>query len=306
MRKTLTAKQKKHKQALFRRRVLLLLLLAIAIISICLFTPWFHVKTVEVVGNNLIPSERIIQMAAIPQDVNIFKVNKRAIKKSVLQIPEIESIDLHRQLPSKICLEVVETSPVMYMPYLTGFAITNKKGRVLTLSDNPPQDNLLYITGLEIKNAEICKKISVQDMVMFDIIEEMVQVFIDKGILSEFRSCHFDNLSDFYAYLVDGTKIIFGKTTDLDYKISVLSAILPKVNRIDGSYIDLTTPSRAVYGTLPAEPPVEEEPADEVKMEDGENNASDAAKKSVPDDAPSATDTSEVTETPAKTADDTQ
>ncbi len=272
MTKQVSAKQKKkRKRAIRRRRVLLLLLLASAVISICLFTPLFNVKTVEVTGNELISAEQILQTAAVPQEINIFKISKKNIKKAVLQIPEIETVRVRRRLPAKIRLEVTETRPTMYFPYMTGFAVTNENGRVMALADDAAGLDLLYITGLEIKNAKICEKISVQDTVKFDIILDTIRVLRDAGLLSEIRSCHFDSVTEFYLYLTDGTKVIFGKTTDMAYKISVLSNILPKVNRTEGSYIDLTTPSRAIYGTLDEEPP-----AETAAPEDGAPEGSDA------------------------------
>ena len=83
-----------------------MLLLVAVITSICLFTPFFNVKNIEVIGNEQISSEQILESAAIPMNMNIFRVNKRAVKKSLLKIPEIESLTIRRKLPSKLQLEV--------------------------------------------------------------------------------------------------------------------------------------------------------------------------------------------------------
>ncbi len=253
-----------------------MLLLVAIVTGICMFTPFFNVKNIDVIGNEQITSEQILTSAAIPSNVNIFRVNKRTVRKSVLKIPEIESVKIRRKLPAKLQLEVVETKAALYFPYLTGYAITNKEGRVLSVSDSEEGLDLLKITGLEIKNAEICEKISVQDTVIFDIILSTIRSFDEKGLLPEIRSCHFDNVSDYYFYLKDGTKVILGKTGNLDYKLSVLTQILPQVNRTEGAYIDLTTPERSVYGLLDPEEPAEEETvsaetadSEEVPEEDG-------------------------------------
>ncbi len=291
MTKNLTAKQKKkRKKAIRRRRVLLLLLLVAIVVSICLFTPFFRVKTVEIKGNEHISSEQILETAAVPPEINIFRVSKRSIKKAVLKIPEIEAVKIRRILPAKLRVEVTETPAAMYFPYLTGFAVTNESGRVLSLADTEEDLNLLKITGLEIKNAEICKKISVQDTVTFDIIIDTIRGFSGAGILQEMRSCHFDNLSEIYAYLNDGTKIIFGKTANMEYKLSVLVKILKQVNRTEGAYIDLTTPERSVYGMLEPEEaessPVPEETAANAEPSPApEETAADAEPSPQPEEA---------------------
>ncbi len=279
MTKPISAKQRRRaRQIARRRRVLLLLLIVAAIISICLFTPFFNVKTIELVGNEVLSTEQLLTAVSIPEDINIFALRKGLVKKALLQFPEIESVRILRKLPSKIQIQVTETKPIMYFSYKTGYAITNENGKVLSLTDTAEELNLLLITGLEIKNAEICKKISVQDTVKFDIILDTIQKFNQAELVTEIKSCHFDNLSELHMFLTDGTKIILGNTEELDYKISVLKNILPRVNRAEGAYIDLTTPSRAVYGILEPEPTPSPEPSsepeEEVKPEQNETDSS--------------------------------
>ncbi|MBE7036100.1 MAG: FtsQ-type POTRA domain-containing protein [Ruminococcaceae bacterium] len=178
MTKPLSEKQKRRRKIIKRRRrVLLSLLIIMIVISICLFTPFFNIKTVEIIGNKNIETERILTAASISNKENIFRLNKNSVKKSIQVIPEIEAVKIKRKLPSKIQITVTETEPFMYLPYETGYAITNESGRVLSLTDSNENLNLLYITGLEIKNAELCKKISVQDTVTFDIIISTLEKF---------------------------------------------------------------------------------------------------------------------------------
>ncbi len=286
----LTPKKRKKKK-IAKRRVFLLLLLIAAVLSICLFTPFFHIKTVEVVGNEVIASERILELSGIPTGQNIFRIHKRSIKKSIMSIPEIEKVKINRILPSKVRLSVTETPPVMYFPYLSGYAITNQNGRVLALSDSDEGLDLIKMTGLEIKNAEIYEKMSVQNTVSFDIMISTIQAFGKHGLLPEIRSCHFDNIADFYLYLKDGTKVIFGKTTDMEYKLSVLTAVLEQVNRTEGTYIDLTVPERTISGTLTPTPAPSATPAPE---EGGEEESPEASQE--PEESAEPESTEEETE----------
>ncbi len=260
MKNNLSQKQKKRVK-LRRRRLCFLftLLLAASAISICLFAPFFNVKSLEVKGNSAISTEQILEKAAIPEGSNIFRVNTKKVKKALLNIPEIDTVRVRRALPSKIRLEVTETKPVMYFSYMTGYVITNENGRVMATVDKVDDPNLLNITGLEIKNAELCKKISVQDDDKFDIIITTVNALSRVGILQEFRSFHLDDMQNVHAFLHDGTKIIFGKVTDMDYKLSMLTNVLVQVNRTEGAYIDLTTPEKTYYGVNEPEPEKSEE-----------------------------------------------
>ncbi|MBE7040794.1 MAG: FtsQ-type POTRA domain-containing protein [Ruminococcaceae bacterium] len=292
--KTLSQNQKRRAKLKKRRLcVTLTLLLIVAAISICLFTPFFNVKTVEVKGNSDISAEQIIKTAAIPDGINIFRVNTGKVKKALLNIPEIDSIRVRRLIPSKIRLEVTETKPVMSFSYLSGYVITNEAGRVMATVDTIDDTNLLNITGLEIKKAEICKKVSVQDTDKFDIILNTISALNRAGILQEIRSGHFDDMQNVHFYLHDGTKIIFGKITDLDYKLSVLTKVLVQVNRTEGAYIDLTTPERTYYGVIepePEEPEEGEEAEPGTEQAEGEQAESDDSEAQSDDSADSAED----------------
>lgn len=268
MKNNLSQKQKKRVK-LRRRRLcfLLTLLLAASAISICLFAPFFNVKTIEVKGNNAISTEQILERAAIPDGSNIFRVNTKKVKKALLNIPEIDAVRIRRAFPSKIRLEITETKPAMYFSYMTGYVITNESGRVMATVDKVDDQNLLNITGLEIKKAELCKKISVQDDDKFDIIIGTISAFSRVGILQEFRSFHLDDMQNVHAFLHDGTKIIFGNVKDMDYKLSMLTKVLVQVNRTEGAYIDLTTPEKTYYGVNEPEP----EETDEGEDKDTEN-----------------------------------
>ncbi len=299
MSKHLTPKKRK-KQILRRRRFLLFLVLFSALLAVCLFAPIFNIGTVEVRGNELITSEQILDVAQVPMGNNIFRINKGHIKKAVKTIPEIEEVKVSRVLPHKLRLTVTETPAVMYFPYLSGYVATNEKGRVLAKYDSEENLDLIKITGLEVKTAEIYEKISIQNTVSFDIMVDTMEMFRKKGLLPEIRSCHFDNLVDFYLYLKDGTKVIFGKISDMDYKLSVLNAVLGQVNRTEGTYIDLTVPERTVSGSIDPTPAPTAAPA-ESEETTGEGESEEASTEPSETEAPEETQAPEESEAPEET-----
>jgi len=287
MKENLTPKQKKKLKSVYiRRRVLLLLLLMAIVIGICLFTPFFNIKTVEVVGNNAISTEQILETAAIPQNVNMFKISTGKAKKALLQIPELETVKIRRVLPSKIKIEVTESLPVMYFSYQSGYVVTNDAGRVLSITDSVEGTNLLNITGLEIKNAEIRKKISVQDTGKFDIIINTIQELNRAGLLHEIRSGHFDSPANVHFYLHDGTKVIFGKVSDskdLEYTVLFFTKILEQAHRGEGAYIDLSVPEPISGFIEPPKPSPEPEEEQSEEKEDEPQEPQEASGPQTPE-----------------------
>ncbi len=270
-----TRKQlRKKKLALLRLRLILFLIIALIGLGVCVFTPIFNIKTVEVTGNEQVSTEKIIQTAAIPEKINMFKVNKKKIEKALLQYPEIESVTIRRGLPPKIKLEIKETHAALLFPYMRGYAATDINGKVMAHFEIADGLQLLKITGVKTNNAEICKKIQVQDEATYEIIMNVLSILQEKDLLTEMRSAHFDNPADIHFYTNEGVKVIFGKVEDMEYKASMLANVLPQVNRAEDSYIDLTNPSRTVYGTIDPEPvPEETEESAEGENQETEENA---------------------------------
>lgn len=275
MTKPLNRKQlRKKKLALLRLRLILLLLVVLIGLGVCVFTPIFNIKSIEVTGNEQVSTEKIIQTAAIPENINMFKVNKKKIEKALLQYPEIESVTIRRGLPPKIKLDIKETRAALLFPYMRGYAATDINGKVMAHFEIADGLQLLTITGVKTNNAEICKKIDVQDEDTYNTIMDVLSILQEKDLVKEMRSAHFDNPADIHFYTKEGVKVIFGKIEDMEYKASMLANVLPQVNRAEDSYIDLTNPSRTVYGTIDPEPvPEEGEEAAEDENKETEEQA---------------------------------
>ena len=64
-----------------------MLLLVAAVISVCLFTPFFNVKTIEVRGNEAVSSEQITEAVGLAPETNIFKLRKKNVRAAVCKIP---------------------------------------------------------------------------------------------------------------------------------------------------------------------------------------------------------------------------
>lgn len=240
-------RRKKRSKKLVKFFVILILLFS-GIISFCLFTPFFNLTEVIVTGAEQISEEQIIASSNLIYGENIFKINKSEVAKSIKGFPEIESVKISRKPFSKIQISVTETYPHYIFKSTGGYVVTNENAKVMRILESTEGVELPLILGIEAENAKISEKMSVQDTIKFDIIVENLNLLMEKGIINELSAIDFTDLSSTEGYLKGGAKVIFGKLTDLDYKLSVLLAVLPQIDASPGAYIDLTTPSNAFYG----------------------------------------------------------
>lgn len=267
-------KKKKLKKGKFFRFIIILLLILGGLISVCLFTPFFNVSEVAVSGNTVVSSEDIMNSAGSVLGTNIFRVNTKAVKNNLAKISVIDEIKIKRRLPSRIDIMVTETSAQVIVPYMTGYVLINEYGKVIELRDDISGYTIPTVSGIEIADAKICEEIKAVDEVSYDMVMESIRLLKEKDILKLFKSLDFTNLSNFSGYTHEGLRIIFGKMTDMEYKLNFLLSILPNVAKTEGAYIDISSGTSGIYGNTLNEPT--EEPTEEPKGEGGSDGSEDS------------------------------
>lgn len=263
-------KKKNTKKRKFRRVILALLFITACVISFCLFTPIFNIQSIVIKGSDQISSEQIEQTSGIIYQTNIFKMNKNKVMDNLNTIAYIKEIKVKRKLPSKVEITVTETYPALCFPFMTGYIVTDYTGKVLEQHAEPVTD-LPLILGVEIEKAEISQKMTIQDSIKFDIILNCISDLEKTELMPDIVKMDFSDISGFFVYLKSGLKIIFGKISDMSYKLSVLDTVLPQVEKTQGAYVDLTIPSRAFYGRDEKKSTASPSPTPDTNTTEGEN-----------------------------------
>ncbi len=268
-------KRKRLHKGKFFRFIMIVLILVGGILSLLLYAPIFNVSEIVIEGNDAVLSEDILNISGINIGTNIFKIDKGEVSANLKRISRIETVSVKRKLPKRIEVTVSETYPELIFPYMSGFVVTNEKGKVIELSDDVSAYTLPIINGVGITEATECKLIKVEDEIGFDIITDYIDLLKKYDALSLFKEIDLSNTTNFSGYTHDGVKVIFGKMTDLEYKIKVFNDVITKVEKTEGAYIDLSTPQATVYGiAVPTEVPTEETQNTEetnAPQETGEN-----------------------------------
>ncbi|MBE7039476.1 MAG: FtsQ-type POTRA domain-containing protein [Ruminococcaceae bacterium] len=246
----MSKKQKKIKKGKLFSFIFITLLICAGIISFCLFTPFFNVKELAVSGNETIADSELIESSGIVFGTNIFRVNTRAVKNNIKKNPMVDNVKIKRRIPGRIDLIVEETAPQLIIPYMTGCVLINENAKVLMLSDEIPELLIPKVSGIEVAEAKICKKLVPEDKVSFEMIMECVGYFHKFDAIKYFRSMDFTNLSNFSGVTHEGVKVIFGKMEDLEYKIKFMQSVMPNIDKAEGTYIDISSSSKGIYGTL--------------------------------------------------------
>ncbi len=269
MAKNQKKKRKKSRAQRLRRSFVLLLVLIAAVSSVCLFAPVFNITEVLVEGNAQVTTEEILDRTSIVIGGNIFKMSKNSVKRGLSSLAYLDTIKISRKLPSKVKIKVTECYAELIFPHATGYLVSDINGKLLEVISDCEGWEVPHVIGAEIDNIEISKKISVQDGVKFDIILDCIRYLKEKGHLSQLKKLDFTDISNIWVTYKEGHRVNFAKFEDMDYKMKMLDAILPQVDRSEGTYIDLTTPSKVFTGKEEIPEPIKET---QLPSENGEDN----------------------------------
>lgn len=106
---------------------ILALLLSIGLYSF-LHSPYFHITTVTVQGNNVVTEEELMTLAAIFPGDNVLQVDLRKLAGRVASHPRVRHVHINRRLPDTLIIVMQEHVPVAFVPVADGAGTESADG----------------------------------------------------------------------------------------------------------------------------------------------------------------------------------
>lgn len=220
-------------------------LLVFLICLILLNSKLFAVKSVEIKGNQNVPSEDIILNAGLNADCNIFRIDSKELRTLILQDLRIASVKINRHLPGKVVISIQERFPVCLLSYLNNLIIIGDDGFVMGIQEEAEAIELPIVTGGRFKAVKYGEKIMDSDFrAVLDILkysDDYLQQVISEIDIDKFRL--YLSLPGYHH----SVKVELGNEERLEEKITNLRSILlsneliGKLEQIDLRVADLPT-----------------------------------------------------------------
>ncbi|NRQ36555.1 FtsQ-type POTRA domain-containing protein [Nonomuraea sp. NN258] len=102
------------------------------------FSPVLGVRSIEIVGNLTVPSERIKQQAAVADLHPLATVDLAGVQNRVLGIRQLADAKVDRVWPGTLKIQVVEREPIAALQVGGKVAIIDKQAVVIELKDTLP------------------------------------------------------------------------------------------------------------------------------------------------------------------------
>jgi cell division protein FtsQ len=223
-----------RRRALVRRWMALFVFLGlVAITVIVLFTPVLGVRTVDVSGTQALTPEQVRLAAQVPMGTPMIRLDTDAIATKVANLSRVATVDVVRDWPSTILIEVTERKPVATYNGPGGVHLVDATGDdYATVAAAPPGLPTIAVPHVAPNDPAT--------QAVFAVIAAMPQQL--RPILVTISAQTPDSVR--FA-LNNGKTVIWGDAGDAAHKSAVLAALLSQPGKVyDVSAPDLPTISK--------------------------------------------------------------
>jgi hypothetical protein len=188
-------------------------------------SPNFRIRTVEVRGNQALPSEEAIRHSQA-LTVNLFLLDPAGVESRLKQIPYIREVQVKRELPNRVVLTIVEHLPSVSwcnQGDLDHRFLVDDGGLILQ-AEPPEMTNLIYVINKE----EDAPPLRPGERVDGEAVRTAQQVFsrLYYDLHIPLLPFEYDRECGLAAVAQAGWRACFGNSADLERKVRFLAAFL--------------------------------------------------------------------------------
>jgi len=202
-----------------------------------LTSPSCSVGRIEVRGNVNISDAEIIEIAGVPEIVNVVRLNTREMEERLGYDLRIAGMKVYRAFPATIVIEVDERLPIAYIACDYGFLKLDKEGMVLAAYKTLSHIDAPLITGFKLPSYYVGDKVEQENVV---IILEYLS-YLERSSVERLSEISAADLEQICVYTNSSVQIKIGRAERLREKAALTDDFLQELTRtkLPIDYIDL-------------------------------------------------------------------
>lgn len=255
-----------------RNQLLFKVICGVMICAVIVFAPtvFFRVSTIEVLGDTRYTQDELISTSGVQQGDNMFFLDAgRVAQKLYDEYPYLETVTLHRKLPSTLQIEVSDRTPVLSIESGNDYLLMDMSGKIVEKVSTEAEDTVI-VTGVDTKELEVGGAVGDKQEKLLTVLN-LMELMTQYELNAEVKSIDIHKAYDVRIQYADRYTILLGNLDELEHKIQFLQAILRESSLPDSGVIDLTDDKEARY-----RPALEGDASDDDKTTqkvDGEQSA---------------------------------
>jgi len=167
---------------------------------------FFQLTAIDIVGNQEVSKETIVQLAGVDLHANLLALDLAGIAPKIRGYGWIESVELRKEWPSRLRIEVRERRPLALLNTPKGLYYVDSKGELFAPLNGQTELDFPIITGLE---AALTQKNGAQQAAVLDEVTAALQFigFAARGSSAlpaqNISELHYDREKGIILFLAD-------------------------------------------------------------------------------------------------------
>lgn len=242
------AKNSAVEKRIRRRNRILLFFAVIILVTVSLFTPIFGVSSITVEGNKILSDEAVIKASGIVEGDNLFLADTEEGEKKINALGYVQKVEIKRKFLARIVIEVTETTEAAYMTFSGNYVGISEDGKILSITKTGKlKPKKVIISGCALKSAKKGEIIEPKNAKHTEEIKLILKTLDENALISSVKRIDITELDKISFTLTSDTKIIVGKSEQLDYKLKCLIDVMEELGEVRGGKIDVSNPSNIIY-----------------------------------------------------------
>lgn len=242
-----TGRPRQKRRVINKKRVILsIFLLAIGaeLVFALLTSPMFAVKNIKVVHNQTVSDRQVLQALRLPQDANIFRINKDSVLREVRRNPVVKEASLRRRIPTTLIVLINERRPLFILS--TSGALYQVDSYGVPFRQDKTLNGKLPVIFCEIRKRIILGR-PIRDPA-FDSAKECLLLAQAKKVFRGIRIT-VDQKSDLCLNVRDDFQVKLGRPEQLARKLDYAEQVIQQSPEFQkrGEYIDVTCLEAPAY-----------------------------------------------------------
>ncbi len=241
-------------RARYRRYVLRIVVIVLAVLvlifgAIFLYrSDVFHVNNVHVTGVSHLTSQEITDIAAVPDDSTLLRIDSAGIISRLEDNAWVQSASIHREFPDTIRIDVVERTPGAAVRINDkSIWVISTDGTWLSAANDNDWDTQMRIIDVSTSLAAPISGGSCNDGGIVNALDILSKISDD--LKGNIESISAESSIKTSLNLKNGITVAFGDSSDVELKEAVINELLQKYQgKI--SYINVRVPDRPTFRTL--------------------------------------------------------
>ncbi len=225
-------KRKRRRQRNMFGYYILVIFLTLSIGFSLSVTLLFNIKKIVIRGTTQYENADIIRTSGVIKGDNLIRLDtKEARKKIIENMLYIDDAVIKKGFPDKLYIDLTPSEKYAYVECKGGYMIISKGWKILELSADTTDENLITVNGFEPESNEIMKTAASMDKSKDKILHELLDQ-IAKQKIENIVSINLTDKYDIEINYENRITIIIGNSSDIEYKLKYAYQLLNETKEL--------------------------------------------------------------------------